>query len=180
VIELLRAIAQRPVDGSNRGSAFAVAALMVLAAASGLLVTRGASRPASRPAKARSVASSAPAAVTAAAPVRRPFEAAAPPQARVAARRFLADYLVYLYDPRRATIRFADRRLTARLRRQRVRPAPALRRRRPRVVALRARRLGRTVAVDALIADGGVARYPIVLRVAPGRAGWRVIAVGGE
>lgn len=103
-------------------------------------------------------------------------------RARVAARRFLAGYLRYLYGrapARRVTNVTAS--VAASLRRARVRVTPAQQRRRPRLVALTL--IGQTpgsVIATARVADGGVAAYPLTFTLQRRGRGWVVADLGND
>ncbi len=104
-------------------------------------------------------------------------------RARVAARRFLADYLPYLYG--RAPARHVTdvtASVAASLRRARVRVTPAQRRRHPRLVGLSL--IGQTpssVIATALVADGGVAAYPLTFTLQQRTDGsWVVADLGND
>ncbi len=104
-------------------------------------------------------------------------------RARVAARRFLAGYLPYLYGrapARRVTNLTAS--VAASLRRSRARVTPAQRRRHPRLVALML--IGQTpgsVIATARVADGGVAPYPLTFTLQrSGRGEWVVADLGND
>jgi len=104
-------------------------------------------------------------------------------RARVAARRFLAGYLPYLYGralARRVTDVTAS--VAASLRRSRARVTPAQRRRHPRLVGLTL--VGQTpgsVIATARVADGGVAPYPLTFTLQQRTDGsWVVADLGND
>ncbi len=112
-----------------------------------------------------------------------PVPAAELARARLAARRFLAGYLPYLYGRRPArAVKPVTASVAASLRRSHVRITPAQRRRHPRLAGLTL--TGQTpasVIATARVADGGVAAYPLTFtlqRTAHG--GWVVGDLGND
>jgi hypothetical protein len=104
-----------------------------------------------------------------------------PPSVTRAARAFLAAYLPYLYGhPHPGLVPAATAALRRELTHQALVVPPAQSRLRPRVVSLTTTR---TPTGDwtarALITDGGVANYLIVLTVVGGHQGWLVGGVSG-
>lgn len=186
MIDWLRALADRPIAEHQRRLAFALAAAIIVIAAGVLILTRGSSppgmppRPAAPNAPPRPSAPPSPIAPPASGAPRRP--AAAPAAAGQDARVFLHGYLAYLYGHAAArAIRGATPRLTRRLERERPRVSPATRARHPRIVALTARRIaGGRIAATATIADGGVARYPILVVLARHRGRWQATELSGD
>lgn len=102
--------------------------------------------------------------------------------ARAAARRFLADYLPFVYGGTALpSFRSASPELAARLASSRVRVSPAAPERHPKLIRLHSHELGASLAaVTAEIADGPI-QYAILLtaeREAVG--GWRIVRVGAD
>lgn len=170
---LARAL-ERPLAERDRARAFGAAALTLVLAAGALSLIApphpGRQTP-KRPAIA--VPPARPAPVVPLAP---------PPQVLRAGRRFLADYLPFLYGHTtgrefHAASAALARSLTARP----VRVASAMRRRHPRVVTLASRRLdgGPRWLLSATIADGAV-RYPIELLVTTGAHSATVVGLGED
>ncbi len=182
MIDRLRALADRPIAEHERRLAFAVAAAVVVIAAGVLVLTRGSSPPPTPPRSGAPLVPAPPIALPPApsGPPRGP--AAAPAGAARDARVFLAGYLAYLYGHAAArAIHGATPRLVRRLERDRPRVSPATRERHPRIVALTARRVaGGRVAVTATIADGGVARYPILVVLERRGGGWQTTELSGD
>ena len=183
MITRLRELAERPISEGERPRAFALAAAIVVIAATGLLLARSPEQEATTPqtsTDAAPITSPAPAQPGAAGedPLPSgPGSAPRPPEA--AARRFLDGYLAYLYGRGSTSeIRAAAPQLIRRLRRRPPRISPATRKRRPRVVEISAaaQRHGREI-VTAEIADGDVARYPIELALRRRGGRWRVARV---
>lgn len=186
---LLRRLAERPFTERERQRAFSLAALVLLLAAALLTVTarRGEHVPAT-PRASTATAVTPPLARTERAPTRTHTPARpavrAPKAVTALARRFLADYLSYLYGQRRARgIEGVSRSLRRRLAADHPRVPAAARRRRPRIVGMESTHVPgnpETWAVRARIADGKVADFPVELLLA--RRGRRlvVIQIGGE
>ncbi len=188
MIDWLRALADRPIAEHERRLAFALAAAIIVIAAGALVLTRGSSPPTMPPRPAAPIAPSRP--IAPPPPIVPPpaafggprGPAAAPADAAQDARVFLRGYLAYLYGraPARA-IRGATPPLVRRLERERPRVSPATRARHPRIVALTARRIaGGRVAATATIADGGVARYPILVVLTRHRGRWQATDLSGD
>lgn len=183
MIEWLRSLADRPIAEHERRLAFAVAAAIIVIAAGVLVLTGSSSPPTTRPPRpAAPIAPPQPIAPPPGASGASPGPAAAPAGATQDARVFLRGYLAYLYGhaPARA-IRGATPRLARRLERDRPRVSPATRERHPRIVALTARPIaGGRVAATATIADGGVARYPILVVLERRGGDWQAIELSGD
>ncbi len=183
MIDWLRALADRPIAEHQRRLAFALAAAVIVIAAGVLVLTRGSSPPTTSPPRPSvPIAPPRPIAPPPPASSAPPGTAAAPAGAARDTQTFLRGYLAYLYGnaPARA-IRGATPRLVRRLERDRPRVSPATRARHPRIVALTARRVaGGRVAATATIADGGVARYPILVVLERRGAGWQATELGGD
>ncbi|MDO8213908.1 hypothetical protein [Conexibacter sp. CPCC 206217] len=155
---------------------FALAAAVLLLAAVALSATRPANDPTPAPSTTPTTTTTSTTSTSPPPLIVSPPRVPAPPAARApqrrlrqVARRFLADYLPYLYG--RASGRRIDGaspQLARRLARTRLRVPPAARRRRPHVrgVHVGARvRDARAWQVSARIADGDVVAYPIELLV---------------
>lgn len=179
MIDRLRELAERPIAESERPRLFALAAAILVAVAIVLIAlgpsTSDKGPPSAPPA---TTPSAPPAAPAPAAPTPRPVPAAA----ERSARRFLTGYLRFIYGHGRAAeIDAVTPALRRRLARSRVRVPPAARRRRPRVVGLEAESLpSGAVAVTAEVADGGVARYPVHLKLRQSGGGWAVVEAGTD
>jgi hypothetical protein len=114
----------------------------------------------------------------------RPSAPAGPPPVMVdAGRRFLQDYLNYLYGHTRGrTFAAASASLRRSLASHPARVSPAMRRRHPHVADLTGHRLqgGSRWVLTATIADGGAARYPVELVIATRLSGAAVVVGLGE
>jgi citrate lyase alpha subunit len=96
------------------------------------------------------------------------------------ARAFLAGYLAFLYGHRGASaITGATPMLRRHLASQVLVVAPAQRRRYGRAIELTATVVGGGWSVQVLIADGGVADYPLLLEITRAGGRWLVSGVGG-
>lgn len=185
----LRRLAERPFTERERQRAFTLAALVLLLAAALLTLTAGDDGRHPTPRASTPSTTAPPTPSPESEPPRPPRAPArrverAPKPVTVLARRFLSDYLGYLYGQRRAGgIEGASRSLRRRLAADHPRVPAAARRRRPRVVALEGTRVrGRaaTWAVRARVADGEVADFPVEMLIT--RRGQRlaVVQIGGE
>jgi hypothetical protein len=170
----LRSLAGRPIAEGERRGAFLIAAAILACAALALLILPGDEATFAPPPE--------PEATFAAPPGPAPHRARPLAQPLAAARRFLGEYLPFLYGrgPARAVAAAASS-LRDRLAASRLRVPPAASERHPRVVGLDGRRLasGR-VLVTARIADGGAATYPVSLTPARRSGRWLVVAVGAD
>jgi hypothetical protein len=170
VIDRLRRFLERPLRDSDRPRLFALAVVLIVAAAAVLALFDDAGSAPDRPRP--------PAATPAptAEPISKPAEPPPPSRVDVArakrvARRFLAGYLRYAYGRGSAReIEGASDELRARLAAERPRVPAAQRRRRARILLLQSE--GTTVT--ALVSDGA-RRYTIPLEL----AGGRVVDTGG-
>jgi hypothetical protein len=99
-------------------------------------------------------------------------------RARQAAARFLADYLPFLYGRGSARVDAVTPSLRLQLTQTRTQVTPVERRRHPRVVSLTGvgQAPGRVLAT-ALVEDGGVTSYALLITVREGPAGWLVSRV---
>jgi hypothetical protein len=170
VIQRLREAASRPIADRERGRLLALAAAAIIAATALLLVTRPhrMDRP-STPMHA-AVASRPRQHTTARPPV-------APIPVVRTARAFFAGYLAFLYGHRGAqAITGATPALRHYLTTRVLVVPPAQRRLHGRAIDLTATVAGGGWSVRALITDGGVADYPIVLELA--RTGGRLLVSG--
>lgn len=173
----LRDLARNPIADRDRQRLFWILAAVVVAAAVLLLVTRpGQSRTDQHVARPHATAVRIPS--SRAATTRRRARSAPPASTtpQTAAREFLRGYLRLLYG-QASQPRLTD--ATAKLRRalteQDLVVPPAQRQLRPRVLSLTATRSGSGWQVQAAIADGGVAHYPIILTLVPAAGGrWLV------
>ncbi len=178
-----RQLAARPIRDRDRLRAFAVC-VAILAAAAALLFSLPDRGPAPMPPPAAPI----PGPLVDGGDGGESTQPASPPELRpappeLAARRFVTDYLAWVYgrggSP--ATLRAASPELTARLRNDQLRIPPAARARRPEIVGI----VGHPIraeffSVTASIGDGSVT-YAIDLTVARDRRGrWRVTDVGAE
>ncbi|HXE45402.1 MAG TPA: hypothetical protein VN635_09390 [Conexibacter sp.] len=179
--ERLSQLLARPISDRERGRAFAAAAVVLLLAAVALMLVapprdERAAAPSS-PASTSSAPLTMPPPPTAAAPIR-------PPSVVIAAsRRFLQDYLPYLYGHARGrTFRAASSALGRSLASRPPRVSPAMRRRHPHVVTLSGHQLASRSrwVLTATIADGGGARYPVELVVEQRPTGRAVVVQLGE
>jgi hypothetical protein len=166
----------RPLEERERGRVFAAVAVGLLLAAAVLtfITPPREMQPAPTPTPTASVP--APAAMT------TPSTPADVPAVILhAGRRFLSDYLSFLYGHTRGqAFHAASASLAHRLASRPPRVSPAMRRRRPRVAALSGHRLASRSrwVLTATIADGGV-RYPIELVIATRpRGGAMVVRIG--
>jgi hypothetical protein len=177
VIERLRELAARPIADRDRGRLLALAAAAILAATALSLVTRP-HRTDTAPVSTRPATTTTPAEV---APTPRQHPTARPPVAPVAvvrsARLFLQGYLSFLYGHRGAqAITGATPALRDDLASRVLVVPPAQRRLHGHAIDLTATVAGRGWSVRAMITDGGVADYPIVLGLT--RAGGRLLVSG--
>jgi len=180
VIERLRELAARPIADRARGRLLALAAAAILAATALSLATRP-HRTDTAPVSTRPATPTTP---VAAAPTPRRHTTARPPVAPIAvvrtARAFFAGYLAFLYGHRGAqAITGATPALRHDLASRDLVVPPAQRRLHGHAIDLTATVAGGGWSVRALITDGGVADYPIVLELT--RTGGRslVSGVGG-
>jgi hypothetical protein len=171
----------RPISDRERGRAFAVVAVVLLLAAVALTLV-------APPRDERAAAPSSPASTSAASTTTPTLPSAAPairPPAVVldAGRRFLQDYLPYLYGHARGrTFSAASSALGRSLASRPPRVPPAMRRRHPHVVSLSGHQLASRSrwVLTATIADGGAARYPVELVVEQRPTGGAVVVQLGE
>lgn len=187
---LLRRLAERPFTERERQRAFSLAALALLLAAALLTVTAGRDeRVPTKPRTSTAIASPLPSDLADANPpttTRAPARPGArtPTAVTVLARRFLSDFLPYLYGHRRARgIEGASRSLHRRLAADRPRVPATARRRRARIVAFESTRIpGRsaTWAVRARVADGKVVDVPVELLIARRSRRLVVVQIGSE
>jgi hypothetical protein len=183
VIERLRELADRPIADPERRRLFAlVTAVVVLA---GALMPLPPDPQDERPSRAPATVSTVPAPRRALSPISDGSAERSGPTVAIelAARRFLAGYLRFLYGQGSARrIEAASPRLRLDVERSRVRVSPAARGRHPRIAALEVRQTTASArfAISAEIADGGVARFPIELTVARRGSGWSVVEVSGH
>jgi hypothetical protein len=179
VIDRLRELLDRPIADSERPRLFWLAAATLVAVAIVLIAfgpsTSDKAPPSAPPATAPSAPLAAPAPT---APTPPPI----PSVVERSARRFLAGYLRFIYGRAEAgEIEAAAPALRRRLARTRLRVPPATRRRRPRVLELEAQRLpSGAVAIRAEVADGGVAHYPVHLKVRRVGGRWTVVEAGSD
>jgi hypothetical protein len=180
VIDRLRELASRPIADRQRSRLLALAAAAILAATALLLATRP--HPTDlAPAPARPHTTRTQAAL---APAPRQHTTTQPTVAPVpvvrTARAFLAGYLAFLYGHRGASaITGATPMLRRHLASQVLVVAPAQRRRYGRAIELTATVVGGGWSVQVLIADGGVADYPLLLEITRAGGRWLVSGVGG-
>jgi hypothetical protein len=100
--------------------------------------------------------------------------------ARSAARRFLADYLPFVYGRGKPVFCAASPELAARLASSRVRVPPGVRDRHPDLVGLDSHALAADLAaVTAEIEDGPI-RYSILLTAERQEGRWRIVRVGAD
>jgi hypothetical protein len=197
VVDRLRRFLNRPLRDADRPRLFAIAVVLIFAAAGVLAVLDDATpssprAPAMQPTAAppRTLAAE-PAVVPSSPTPTVPSEEgtaaadalASPAEVRRAKRvalRFLAGYLPYTYGRGSArAIIGADRRLGERLARDRPRVPARERRLHPRVLLVQSDGAGRLRArLLALVRDGRRG-YTVALELARTSAGWRVTAVGG-
>jgi hypothetical protein len=109
---------------------------------------------------------------------------AAPPGPPVAAlgaaRRFMADYLRFVYGTGSGALRAAAPALAARLRRTRTRIPPGARGREPEVLSIDLRELGaELVDATARVRDGAIS-YGVSLGIERQHGRWQVVRVGAE
>lgn len=156
MIGRLRSQLARPLteDGRRRGFAVAAAVLVLAAVALSLSASPPAgyepAPPASRPSG----------------PSRAEIEADAAAPRLAVARLFLRGYLRHLYGRGRAEeARGATRRLRRELAATPLRVSPAMRERWPRIAKLSWERIAGGWLVSTTIDDGGIAAYPIMLKV---------------
>lgn len=175
MISRARELADRPISDRERPRLF-VAATIVLLITAAVLLAVGRDERGPNPPRAT------PDPPTAQAPAPGPQPPVVPREAERAARLFLSGYLSFLYGRSGpAAIEAATPALRRAIVRSRPRVPPAARRRRPRVVEARSeRRGGRAVSVAAEVADGGVSRYTVTLRLRPFGGSWLVVEVGGD
>ena len=174
----LRALSSHRIADRDRQRLFvALAAAVVVAAAVALLATR----PVTHQTASRARPLSGGPAHTTHAPGNQPAPVARPTVSVgeiSAARAFLDGYLRLVYgNPSRGRLPDATATLQRQLISRRVLVSPAQRRRHPRVVSLTAVRSQAGWRVRAVIADGGVAEYPIALTLVRGGRGWLVSGV---
>jgi hypothetical protein len=173
------ALLGRQIDDRDRQRLFIAAAAVVIAVALLLVAVR--------PDQARNHASARR--VTASAPIKPPGtvtrpaveQPATPASVTRSASAFLAGYLPYLYGQSRARLLpAASVALQRELAHQALVVPPAQSRLHPRVLSVTATRgRGGDWTVRALIADGGVADYPIILTLERDRGRWSVSGVSG-
>jgi len=172
----LRSLAGRPIaEGERRGAFWIAAAILACAALVLLLLPGGETTLAPSPEPASEVAVTAP-------PGLAPHRAKPLAGPLAAARRFLDGYLPFVYghgSPR--AIAATAPSLRDRLAASRLRVPPAASERHPRVARIDGRRLGAgRVLVQARVADGGPATYPISLTLARRDGRWLVVAQGTD
>jgi hypothetical protein len=195
VVDRLRLFLNRPLSASDRPRLFAIAVVLILAAA-GLLAVLHDTAPsppravASHPPVPPPTVAAEPAVLPSSTPTVPSEEGTAAPDALASpaevrgakrvARRFLAGYLPYSYGRGSARqITGADPRLRSRLVRERPRVPASERRRRPRVGLVQSDGAGRVRARLVALVDDGRRRYTVALELARTGGGWRVTAVGG-
>jgi hypothetical protein len=164
----------RPLAEHERQRAFLIAVVTLLVAAAALALTTPSAE------ERRAVVKTTPARVPASVPLRAVAAVDPPAVVMRAGRRFLADYLAYVYGrPRHEGFRAASASLRRRLTRRTLRVSPALRNRSPRIIGLTGRRLPSSRwLLTATIADGTAGRFPIVLVVATRPGGALVVELG--
>ncbi len=191
MIDRLRLFLTRPIPAAARPRAFALFAAVVIAGATVMAIALRhpaprASAPAGapiRPAPAPPPSTPAQAAAPAVSPTPpgRPVgpdrTRGAPAAAEQSARKFLDGYLAYLYGRGSArAIPLASSEVRRALAARPPRVSPAQRERHPRIAALSAQPLaGGAISLTATIDDGGVARYPIRVKLARRARSWRVV-----
>lgn len=196
MVDRLRLFLNRPLSESDRPRLFAIAVVLIFAAAGLLAVLHDATlsvrEPTTHPAAAvPPTVAAEPSVIPSSSSPTVPSEEgtaaadalASPAEVRRAkrvARRFLAGYLAYSYGRGSArAIVGADRRLRERLAAERPRVPARERRRHPRVVLVQSDGAGRLRARLVALVDDGRRRYTVALDLVRARAGWRVTAVGG-
>jgi len=192
VIDRLRLFFTQPIPPAARPKAFALFAALVVAGASLMAIALHhhpaprASGPAGAPTRAATPPPAGPSQAVASAPVSpappgRPAgpdrAGGAPPAAEQSARAFLRGYLAYLYGRANArAIPLASAQVRRALAAHPPRVSPAQRERHPRITALSAQPLASgAISLTATIDDGGVARYPIRVKLARRARSWRVV-----
>lgn len=175
----VQALLGREIDDRDRRRLFVLAAAVVMAAALLLLAARPDHARVHVTAR-RPVASALPSTPLGARTRPTVHRPTTPPSVTRAARAFLAAYLPYLYGhPHSELVPAATGALGREFAHQALVVPPAQSQLRPRVVSLTTTRSAGGWRVRALIADGGVANYPIVLTVVDGHQGWLVGGVSG-
>lgn len=192
MIDRLRLFLTRPIPAAARPRAFALFAAVIIAGATLMAIglrhqpAPRASAPAGAPIRPAApppstpTPAAAPAAVNPSPPGRPvgPDRAGgAPPGAERSARAFLGGYLAYLYGRGSArAIPLASVEVRRALVARPPRVSPAQRERHPRIAAVSAQPLtGGAISLTATIDDGGVARYPIRVKLARRARSWRVV-----
>ena len=195
MVDGLRAFLNRPLRDSDRPRLFAIAVVLVLAAAAlfAMLDDPGSPRAETEPAEPSPTPTPAgpPAAGSERFALREaPSEESDPPpalkassadvaQARRAARGFLAGYLPYAYGRGRGRrIAHVSPSLRRRLASERPRVPATERRRRPRVALLQADSVGRSRAGMRALVEDGARRYTVPLELERTAAGWMVTGLG--
>ncbi len=170
-MNLLRALASRPIGERERRGAFWIGAAVLIAAAVLLnLIPNGAPPSTSSPVPGR----------VALRPASEPARVVSVSGPEAAARRFLVGFLSFLYGQGSPdAISAVAPALADRLNGSRRRVSPAALARHPTITQLEGRRLGSgRASVLARIEDGGVASYPIALTLARRGGRWLVVAEG--
>jgi hypothetical protein len=174
----LAALARRPIADDQRRAAFLVTVAVILIAAAGLMVIPGGELPSTPTAPVDSGARAIPPMQSSMPSVDLADVGAATP--RAATRRFLREYLRYVYragpPPAIAAPGLVDRLASE----ARPRSSPADRQRRPAIVKVKSRSAGPGQAwVSARIRDGSTV-YSIELgaRLISGR--WLIASIGGD
>ncbi len=178
MIDRLRLFFTQPIPPAARPRAFALFAALVVAGASLMAIALHhhpaprASGPAGAPTRAATPPPTGPSQAVAPAPV-----SLAPPAAEQSARAFLRGYLAYLYGRANArAIPLASAQVRRALAARPPRVYPAQRERHPKITALSAQPLaGGAISLTATIDDGGVARYPIRVKLVRRARSWRVV-----
>jgi hypothetical protein len=178
VIERLRELAARPIADRDRGRLLALAAAAILAATALSLVTRP--HPTESAPVSTQPATPTPVEV---APAPRQHTTARPPVSPIAVVRtasaFFAGYLAFLYGHRGASVvTGATPALRHDLASRVLVVPPAQRRLYGRAINLTATAADGSWSVRALIVDGGVADYSIVLELTCAGGRWLVSGVG--
>lgn len=164
-----RRLGSRPLPDRDRRIAFLFAAVVLSVSAAVLLAIPDGGRDTAAPTPQLQSPPPAPAA-----PSRPPVAAG-----RVA-RRFMADYLRFVYGGGSGALRGAAPALAARLRRTRTRIPPGAREREPEVVSIDLRELGaELVAATVRVRDGAIG-YGVALGIERQLGRWRVVRVGAE